>query len=414
VSKLRHIYTCVDIGSDTIKVVVCELYHGRYNLLATSCVPSKGIRKGLITDVNEAKHALRQAFSKAEAMLGFKITKTIAIIPSYYSDFNMIKGSLNILNEDLTIKGKDVIDVLQESMKGQHQETKEMLTIIPIDFTLDSGVTKEPLGKKSSTLSARSIMVSTPKKNIYSVVTLLSSIGIEVVDISLGCIGDIYALKNQEVESCVSAVVNIGTEKTEVSLYNKGIIVKHAIVNMGSKNVDNDIAYMYKIDTQEAKKLKETFAFAHKNSASLNETREAKNKLGEVVKINQYEISEIVSSRLEELLILVNQELNAMTSHQPEYIFLTGGITNMTNFEQISREKLGKCAIIGNVNLIGIRNNKFSSALGNIIYFVNKLRLKGKNYSMISSEEMENLATPKKNINQDSVLGKFVEYFFGE
>jgi len=183
VSKLRHIYTCVDIGSDTIKVVVCELYHGRYNLLATSCVPSKGIRKGLITDVNEAKHALRQAFSKAEAMLGFKITKTIAIIPSYYSDFNMLKGSLNILNEDLTIKGKDVIDVLQESMKGQHQETKEMLTIIPIDFTLDSGVTKEPLGKKSSTLSARSIMVSTPKKNIYSVVTLLSSIGIEVVDI---------------------------------------------------------------------------------------------------------------------------------------------------------------------------------------------------------------------------------------
>lgn len=411
---MRHIYTCVDIGSDTIKVVVCELYHGRYNLLATSCVQSKGIKKGLITDVNEAKISLKNAFSKAEDMLGFKINKAIAIIPSYYSDFSMIRGAVKINNEDLRIRGKDVIDVLQESMKGQEMNTKEMLTIIPIDFALDNAITKEPLGKVSNTLTARSIMVSTPRKNINSVISLLSSIGVEVIDISLGCIGDIYALKNQEVDECVSAIVNIGAEKTEVSLYNKGIIVKHSIVNMGSKNVDNDIAYMYKLDSIEAKKLKETFALAHRNSASLNEIREAKNKLGEVIKINQYEISEIVSSRLEEILASVNQELNSMSSHKPKFIFVTGGITNMMNFDQISREKLGKCAIIGNVNLIGLRNNKFSSALGNIIYFVNKLRLKGKDYSMISSEEMQNLATPKRNMNQESVLGKFVEYFFGE
>ena len=102
-----------------------------------------------------------------------------------------------------------------------------------------------------------------------------------------------------------------------------------------------------------------------------------------------------------------------MSVHQPKYVFVTGGITNMINFEQICREKLGKCAIIGNVNLVGLRNNKYSSAFGNIIYFVSKLRLKGKDYSMISSEEMDALETPKRN-NQDSILGKFVEYFFGE
>ena len=411
---MRHIYTCVDIGSDTIKVVVCELYHGRYNLLATSCVQSNGIKKGLITDVEEAKVCLKNAFSKAESMLGFKLNKTIAIVPSYYSDFKMIKGTLNIKSPDNKITGNDVIDVLQEAMKSEEMNTKEMLTIIPIDFVLDNEITKEPVGKVSSSLATRAIMVSTPKKNIYSVVGILNSIGVEVVDISLGCIGDIYALKNQEVEDCISAVVNVGAEKTEVSLYNKGIIVKHAIINMGSKNVDNDISYMYKIDNAEAKKLKETFSLAHRNSASLNETREVKNKNGDLIKINQYEISEIVSSRLEELLTSVNHELNTLSSHKPNYIFVTGGITNMINFNQICREKLGKCAIIGNVNLIGLRNNKFSSTIGNIIYFVNKLKLKGKDYSMINNEEMQILATPKKNTNQDSVLGKFVEYFFGE
>jgi len=408
---LRHIYTCVDIGSDTIKVVVCELYHGRYNLLATSCVQSNGIKKGLITDVEEAKICIKNAFSKAESMLGFKLNKTIAIVPSYYSDFKMIKGNIDITNPQIT--GNDVINVLQQAMKSEELNTKEMLTIIPIDFVIDNEVTKDPVGKISKSLSTRAIMVSTPKKNIYSVVALLNSIGVEVVDISLGCIGDIYALKNKEVDSCISAVINIGAEKTEVSLYNKGIVVKHSIVNMGSKNVDNDIAYMYKIDNNVARNLKETFALAHRNSASLSETREVKNKNGEVIKINQYEISEIVSSRLDEILTSVSQELNSLTSHKPDYIFVTGGITNMMNFNQICREKLGKCAIIGNVNLIGLRNNKFSSTIGNIIYFVNKLKLKGKDYSMINNEEMQILATPKKN-NQDSVLGKFVEYFFGE
>lgn len=411
---MRHIYTCVDIGSDTIKVVVCELYRGRYNLLATSCEQSNGIKKGLITDVELAKKSIKNAFFKAEAMLGFKLNKTIAIVPSYYSDFKLIKGTVDINSTDFKITGNDIIEVLQQAMKSEQLNEKEMLTIIPIDFVIDGNFTKEPIGKIGKGLSTRAIMVSTPKKNISSVVSVLNSIGIDVVDISLGCIGDIYALKNQEVDDCVSAVVNIGSEKTEVSLYNKGIILKHSIINMGSKNVDNDIAYMYKLDNLTAKSLKETFALAHRNSASLNEIKEVKNKNGDLIKINQYEISEIVSSRIEELLTSVNHELNLMTSHKPNYIFVTGGITNMINFNQICREKLGKCAIIGSVNIIGLRNNKFSSTIGNIIYFVNKLKLKGKNYSMISSEEMEILVTPKKNANQDSVLGKFVEYFFGE
>lgn len=407
---MRYIYTCVDIGSDTIKVVVCELYHGRYNLLSASCVPSKGIKKGLVTDVEEAKKCLKTAFSKVEEMLGFKINKTIAIIPSYYSDFKMIKGEVDVLTEN--IMSTDIVNVFQQSMKGQQLETKEMLTIMPIDFKLDNEITKEPLGKISKKLAARSIMVSTPKKNIYSVINILNSIGIDVVDISLGCIGDIYALKNEEVDKELCAVVNIGAEKTEVSLYNKGIAIKHNIINMGSKNVDNDISYMYKLDNNVSKNLKETFALAHKNSASLNETREVRNKKGDLIKINQYEISEIVSSRLEELLISINVELNNLSTYKPKEIFITGGITNMTNFEQICREKLGKCVIIGNVNIIGLRNNKFSSSFGNIVYFVKKLKLKGKNYSMISSEEI--LTNPKKNTSQDSILNKFVEYFFGE
>ena len=372
---MRHIYTCIDIGSNSIKIVVCELYRGRYNLLATSTVKSKGIKKGLIADVVEAKNCIKKAFAEVETMLGFKIKKVIAIIPSYFSEFNIIKGEIPITSEERIVTGDDVVKVFQSAMKGQLDITKEMVTIIPVDFTLDNETTKDPLHKKSTTLQTRAVLATTPKKNIYSVVNLLNSLGVEVVDISLGCIGDINTFRDENVDRCISAVINIGAEKTEVSLYNKGIIVKHSIVNMGSKNVDNDISYMYNVNTDVATDLKEHFAQATRTSASLNELKDVKNKEGQVIQVNQYELSEVVISRLDEILSLANQELNKLTSHKPEVIYVTGGITNMMNFSQICREILGNCAIIGSVNLIGLRNNKFSSAIGNIIYFINKLKI---------------------------------------
>ena len=318
------------------------------------------------------------------------------------------------VNVENKISGNDVIKVFQDAMKDSVLPTKEMVTIMPIDFIADEIVTKDPIGITCSKLKTRAVMVTTPKNNIYSVVGILNSIGVEVVDISLGCIGDIYELKNDEVNKNVTAVINIGYEKTEVSLYNKGIIVKHNIINVGSKNVDSDISYMYKIDAEKAIELKEKFALAHKNGASLNEVREVKNKLGETIKINQYEISEVVSSRIDEILTLANKEINSLTSRKPEVIILTGGITNMINFSQICREKLGNCAIIGNVSLTGARNNKYSSSIGNIIYFTEKLKLKGKNYSMITEEDMEILSTPRKTSTNDTMLGKVFGYFFGE
>lgn len=406
---MRYIYSCLDIGSDSIKLVVCELYHGRYNLLAASTVKAKGIKKGLITDFNDAKSCIKKCFDQVESMLGFKIKKVIAIIPSYFSEFSMIKGE-TLVEERVT--SEDIVSVLQKGMV-KLDNSKEMVTIMPVDFILDSGISYYPLGKETKSLKTRAILATAPRKNIYSVVNVLNSINVDVIDISLGAIGDINAFMDDNVKNTISAVVNIGSEKTEVSLYNKGIIVKHSVINVGSKNIDHDIAYMYKLSMETAKDLKEKYALITRNSSSLNDMKEVKNKDLELVKINQYELSEVVLSRIDEMFNLINQELNILTSHKPNIIFVTGGITNMINFHQICREKLGNCAIIGSVNLIGLRNNKFSSAIGNIIYFVNKLKLKGKDYSMISSDEMDILSTPRKNSN-DSMVGKVFSYFFGE
>lgn len=415
---MKHIYTSIDIGSDTIKLVVSELYKNKLNLLAASSVKSKGIKKGLITDVEQASASVKKAFNEIEDMLGINIKKVIASVPSYFAEFSMIRGEILIHREDNTITGDDVIEVLQTAMKSKLDPNKEMVTIIPIDFNVDDkkGI-KEPKGLVGTRLGTRAIMATTPKKNVYSVVSLLEGIGVEVVDISLDSIGDIYAFKNKEIDEKVGAIINIGAETTSVSLYNKGIIVKNSIIGMGGRNIDNDLAYMYKIDLKDAVRLKEKFAFAHKMYASPNDEYEVTNVNGEKIAIKQLEASEIVMSRIEEILTLARKEIRILTEKPIEYIIVTGGVSSSLHFEYLVQDILGKNARIGNVKLLGIRNNKYSSVVGNIVYFIHKLKLKGKDYTMISNSDMELLSSNKRNvinISNETMLGKVFGYFFGE
>lgn len=415
---VKHIYSSVDIGSDTIKVVVCELYKGKLNLLAASSVKSKGIKRGLITDFEAASVAMRKAINEVESMLGIKIKKVITSVPSYFAEFLVVKGNTNITSEDKVVTGDDVIVVLQNAMKEKLSPGKEMVTMLPIDFQLDDkeGI-KDPKGLVGSELSARAVMATTPKKNIYSVVSLMDSIGIEIVDISLNPIGDGYAFRSKEMDSQIGAIIDIGSETTTVALYNKSIIVKSSIIAMGSKNIDNDLAYIYKVDLNEARKIKEKFALAHKKYASASELYEIKTG-EEILKINQFEASEIAMSRIEEILTLARKEINILTNRKVDYIIITGGASNMAHFDYVAEDIFGKDVIIGNIKLVGIRNNKYSACVGNIVYFINKLKLKGKNYTMVSSSDMEELETPKKgiinNISNESMLGKVFGYFFGE
>ena len=100
---MKHIYTSIDLGTDSIKVVVCELYKNKLNLLAASSEKSEGIKKGLITDVELAKASLKKAVSSVESMLGIALKQAIVSVPSYFLDCSMVKGSVDIpmnINED--------------------------------------------------------------------------------------------------------------------------------------------------------------------------------------------------------------------------------------------------------------------------------------------------------------------------
>lgn len=412
---MEHIYTSIDIGSNSIKVAVCQLFNNKLNLLAATSVKSRGIKNGLIIDSELASNSIKLALSEVEDMLGLEIKKIIASIPSNGTDFTLVKGRIK-LNENV-IEGKDVTNVLNNAIRNADLGTKEIVNIIPIDFGLDDKIVMaDPKGKTGSVLSVRAIVASVPKKNIYSVLKVLESIGLEVVDISLNSIGDIYALRTKEHLNNVGAIINIGYETTNVSLYNKGIIIKNSVLNIGSSSIDSDISYIYKLDINDSIKLKEKFALAHKRFASKNDFYELTNKYNEKVRINQFELSEIIMSKIEEILIMARKEINLLTKSGVDYIIVTGGTSSMDNFDIITEEVLGNSSNVGNVKILGVRNNKYSSVVGNIIYFINKLRLKGIDYTMINEDELEEIDNKKNIINviNETMLGKVFSYFFND
>ena len=407
---MRHIYTSVDIGTDTTKVVVTELYKGKLNLLAASSTKSKGIKKGLITDVNEASLSLKKAIGEVEEMLGFKIKKVLVNIPSYFAEFSKVDGRIKIDSPDSVINGYHISKVIESSLKDSNF-TKEIVSVTPIDFSVDdtTGI-KDPKGLMGDFLSVRAVVTLVPKKNIYSVVSLIDGLGLEVVDISLNGIGDINAFKNKDIDSKLGAIINIGYETTNVSIYNKGIIIKNSIIGMGGKNIDNDLSYMYKIDLGVANKIKEKFALAHKKFASKVEFY----NISDQERINQFEVTDIVMSRIEENLSLAKKEINLLANRKMDYIIVTGGVSNMEGFSYVVDDVLGQGSLVGNVNIIGIRNNKYSSCVGNIVYYINHLKLISQNSTMV--DNVDDLSSRRSliNVSDESMLGKVFGYFFGD
>jgi len=134
---MKHIYTSVDIGSDSIKIIVCELYQNKLNLLAASSFKSKGIKKGLITDVDLASLTVKQAFTETEQMLGIKIKRVIASVPSYNAEYTLVTGENNIENSENIVMSSNVLDALENSIKTSIISDKELVTVLPIDFSID-------------------------------------------------------------------------------------------------------------------------------------------------------------------------------------------------------------------------------------------------------------------------------------
>lgn len=411
---MRKIIASLDIGSHTIKLVVGEIVKNKLNILACVDTPARGIKKGFIVNPESAIEALEDVFKKCEEQIGLPIKKVIVSVPSNGIDCFLSEGYTSVSNPEKVITSNDLVRSLQAAVYNKVLDNQELVTILPTKFLVnDTVVTDLPLGMKAEKLKVKAVVVTVPKKNVTPIVRCLEKIGVNVVDVTIGALGDYYEFKDNKNSSEVGAVINIGASKTTVSIFNKGIITASEIIDIGGDNIDYDLGYVYKINRKDSLYIKENIALADKNMAQASESVIVEDKNGDKIKINQYSASEIVMSRLEEILNLAKKQINLLTKKQISYIIITGGVTETTEFKDIVGY-IFKDATVGNVLEIGARCNKYATSVGLIKYYDSRLRLRNRDFSIFSIEEQENLSGihKKVNINDNSILGKLFGYFF--
>ena len=410
---MKKIYTSIDIGTYSIKIIVGEYFNNKLHVLASTCVKSKGIKKGLIVEANLVIDAINNAIHEINDILGFPIKKVIVNVPDYNAKFKLVTGSVDIIDNDNIITSNDINRVIKDSIYNKLDDGYELVTVIPTEYIVDNNEISKPVGKSGHKLEIKGIMVSTPKKNIYSVLGVVEATGLEVVDITISGLSDYYEVRSDKLDSLTGAVIDLGHETTNISVFEHGKIINNNTLQIGGVNVEKDLSYVFGVNVFDGRILKEKFASSHKRFCQLNETYEVKNSIGETVKLNQLEVSEVTMSRMVEILTLAKKQIRALTDENIDYIVLTGGLTEIKSFKNLAYEVFGKDVIIYNVTTLGARNNKYITALGMIKYFINKMESREREYSMFNIEEETKLITPNNKLKKDNaiinkIFGSFV------
>lgn len=414
---MKKVYTSIDIGSDTIRILVSEYFQGKVRTLAVSSVRCKGVKNGVIVDEDLLLQRLKLAMDDISSRINVSVKKAILTIPPLDAEYSLVHGNVPIVNDEKMVTEKDILRV-QNAVVNDVLPNMELVSITPIDFTIyENGseieTLKNPTNKICDRLGVRAMLALVPKTHVISYVKVAEKAGIEVVDLALSCICDYEEVKTDEMDEEAGALINVGKDTTTISVFNKGIITNSTVLNMGSKIIDEDVSYIYYIQKKVARKVKENFGIAHPRYASKNETYEVKDVNEKLVSINQYELSQVINKRLTQILNVAKNELKVLTNKQIRYIMVLGGITDMPGINFVLEDMFGNVATTYSLNTLGIRKSRFITVSGSIKHFVRKIKLRKKEYSMFSSDDVDSLVHSKTRIGRsDSVLGRFFSYFF--
>lgn len=410
--EMSKIYTGIDLGSDCIKMVVACKEKEAFHVLAAASHPSSGIEKGQIANTKDAVDCLKKCIQKAEDMLGLKLKKAVVCVPTEKAEITIVSGQVELISSSF-VEGEDITRVLKDALLGKIDSEHELVTAIPIHFAVDDEIVKDPKGLKGTTLGIKTVITTVPKEPLYRILEVVRLAGIETVDVAFHTTGDYFEVRNERLDSEVGAIVNIGKERVDLSVFNKGIMIKNKMIPVGSQFIDKDISYVYHISKSQAKKLKEEFATAVSRYADQNDVYELTISEDEKQEISQTELSKVVESRVYEILKLVKKELKILTNREIRYIIITGGLSELAGFPYAVEDILGRDARVCNMTTMGVRHNKYSSILGLLKYYDDKLSLRGKHESMFSDEEVSLLYKDKKeDITNEHIVSKVFGHFF--
>ena len=337
----KRLIVGLDIGTSKVVSIVGEVEEdGQLEVIGFGMHPSRGLKKGVVVNIESTVNSIQRAVEEAELMAGCEINQVFAGIAG--SHVRSLNSHGIVAIRDREVAQSDVERVIDAARAVAIPADQRILHVLPQEFIIDGqeGI-REPIGMSGVRLEARVHMVTGAASAAQNIVKCVQRCGLEVEDIVLEQLASSYAVLTEDERELGICLVDIGGGTTDIAVFNNGAIRHTAVIPIAGDQVTNDIAISMRTPTHYAEEIKVKYACALSQLANLDETIEVPS-VGDRPprRLARQTLAEVVEPRYEELFGLIRDELRRSGFEEmiAAGVVLTGGSAKMEGAVELAEE----------------------------------------------------------------------------
>jgi len=372
----KNLIVGLDIGTSKVVAIVGEVMpEGELEVIGIGSNPSRGLKKGVVVNIESTVHSIQRAVEEAELMAGCQIHSVYAgIAGSHIRSLNS-HGIVAIRDSEVT--PGDIERVIDAARAVAIPADQKILHILPQEFVIDNqeGI-REPVGMSGVRLEAKVHMVTGAVSAAQNIIKCVRRCSLEVDDIILEQLASSYSVLTEDEKELGVCIVDIGGGTTDIAVFTEGSIRHTAVIPIAGDQVTNDIAVALRTPTQHAEEIKIKYACALTQMASAEESIEVPS-VGDRAprRLARHTLAEVVEPRYEELLTLIQAELrrSGFEDLVAAGIVLTGGSAKIEGLVDLAEEVFHMPVRLGVPQYVTglvdvVRNPIFATGVGLLLF----------------------------------------------
>jgi len=409
------VVAAIDVGSSKVCTLIGQADDSgeMINITGASSVPSFGVRKGQIVNIDEATESIIKSVEAAERMAGYSLNRVSITVGGGHISSQNSHGVVAVAEPEKEITAEDITRVIDAAKAISIPSSREILHVIPINYTVDSqdGVA-DPVGMSGVRLEVKTHIISGSSTAIKNLTKCVSQVGAEINNIVFSGVTSARAVLNDTEKELGVILVDIGGGTTSIIVFIEGSPCYTAVLPIGAKNVTNDLAIGLRLSLEGAEKLKIAFSQMEKNENEVDDIDLAKMGIYEETKtVSRKTVTNgIIKPRLNEIFNMVSDEIakNGFAGLTPSGVVLTGGGALTVGAIESCRQCLSLPVRIGIPEKVkglvdDILDPAYSSAIGLLFY-----SLKEKSYS--GTKSLPNFGKVTGKIPIKGAIGKISSF----
>jgi cell division protein FtsA len=371
-----NIVVGLDIGTSKIAAIVGKIKAGGIiEVIGIGTHPSKGLKKGVVVNIDSTVESIQRAIDNAERMSGIKVSSvSVGIAGSHINSFNS-NGMVAISNQE--VQEEDVQRVIEAAKTIAIPSDQEILHILPQEFIIDSqGDIREPVGMFGVRLEAKVHMITGSVSSAQNITKCVERCDLKVDSLILEQLASAEAVLSEDEKELGVCLVDIGGGTTDIAVFKNGAIRHTAVIPVAGDQVTNDIAVALRTPMEDAEKIKRDYACALLQLISVDEEIEVASVGDRPSRcLSRQTLVEVVEPRYEELFQLIKTELKRSNfeSKIAAGIVLTGGSSFVEGAVELAEEVFHIPVRLGiPVDVVGLRDEVtspiFSTTVGLLNY----------------------------------------------